>query len=148
MIALRHFGSDDVSVLQEKRYPDMTCHEIAEMIREWNSCEYDGRYFEMFAVISDGRTVGSISVFENSRSAAEIGPDIFPDERRKGFAYEAMLQAVRYVSDKGYRVLIQQVRYDNTASIRLHEKLGFEQLESVYRNSKGNNVLLYIKILG
>ena len=92
MISLRHFGSNDVSVLQKKRYPDMTCHEIAEMIREWNSCEYDGRYFEMFAVISDGRTVGSISVFENSRSAAEIGPDIFPDERRKGFAYEAMLQ--------------------------------------------------------
>ncbi len=148
MIALRHFGSDDVSVLQKKRYPDMTCHEIAEMIREWNSCEYDGRYFEMFAVISDGRTVGSISVFENSRSAAEIGSDIFPDERRKGFAYEAMLQAVRYVSEKAYRGLIPQVRYANTASIRLQEKLGFEQLESVYRNSKGNNVLLYIKILG
>ena len=148
MISLRRFEADDTPVLQEKRYPDMTLRDITEMIREWNTCEYDGRYFEMFAVISDSRIVGSVSVFGNSRSAAEIGPDIFPGERRKGFAYEAMLQAVRYASEKGYRVLIQQVRCDNKASIRLHDKLGFEKLNGTYRNSKGNEVFLYIKLTG
>lgn len=146
MITLRHFGSEDAPVLQEKRYPDLTLDEISEMILGWNTCEYGGRYFEMFAVVADGRPVGSISLYEHSSSAAEIGPDIFPEERKKGFAYEAMLQAIGYASEKGYRVLVQQVRADNEASIRLHEKLGFEKLDSVYRNRKGNEVCLYIMV--
>ena len=129
MIILRHFNTDDAAILKEKRYPDMTLEEITGMIHEWNTCNYAGRFFEMFAVISDGCPVGSISLFEHSTYAAEIGPDIFLYERRKGFAYEAMLQAVRYASEIGYRLLIQQVRYNNTASIRLHEKLGFEKLD-------------------
>ncbi len=52
-----------------------------------------------------------------------------------------------YAASKGYRLVMQQIRTDNEASIKMHEKLGFERLDSVYRNRKGNEVCLYFKII-
>lgn len=147
MTELRHFSREDCESLRSCRYPDMSSNEIAEMISEWNTCIYGGRYFEMFAVISDDRPVGSISVYEHSPSSCELGPDIFPDERNKGYASEAMALALLHAAEKGYRLVLQQIKTDNEASIRLHEKLGFERLDSVYRNRRGNEVFLYIKAL-
>ena len=147
MTELRHFSMEDHEILRSCRYPDMSADEIAEMISEWNTCLYGGRYFEMFAVISDGRPVGSVSVYEHTPSSCELGPDIFPAERSKGYASAAIKLALEHAAEKGYRLVLQQVRADNEASIKLHEKLGFEKLDSVYRNRKGNEVLLYIKVL-
>ena len=45
------------------------------------------------------------------------------------------------------RILLDQVRRDNAASIRLHEKLGFETDGYGYRNQKGREVVLYLKPL-
>ena len=147
MVNLRHFSVEDAELIRRCRYPDISVSETENMISEWNTCLYRGRYFEMFAVISDGEPKGSISIFEHSRTSCEIGPDIFPDHRGNGYASEAMHLMLGYAASKGYRLVMQQIRTDNEASIKMHEKLGFERLDSVYRNRKGNEVCLYFKII-
>lgn len=67
------------------------------------------------------------------------------EERRKGAASEAISLLMRYASKKHYRIILDQVRKDNTASIRLHEKLGFESDGYVYRNQRDQEIVLYLK---
>lgn len=147
MIILRHFEHKDVRSIQDEMYPNLSENDIRDLISEWNTCIYQGRYFEMFAVESDDRIVGCVSIYEKSQSIASAGVEIFPEERGKGFASEAMADLLGYVSDRGYRIILDQVRKDNQASIRLHEKLGFESDGYVYWNQKNREVLLYLKLL-
>ncbi len=65
----------------------------------------------------------------------------------KGFAFDAMVQMLEYAAKKGYKIILDQVRKDNLASIRLHKKLGFESDGYVYLNEKNIDVLLYLKLL-
>lgn len=146
-VILRHFEYKDVKSIRDNLYPDLSENDVRGLITEWNSCIYQGRYFEMFAVESGNRIVGYVSLYEKSRSVASAGVEIFPEERGKGFAYVAMIDLLRYVAEKGYQVILDQVRKDNQASIRLHEKLDFENDGYVYRNPKNIEVLLYLKLL-
>ena len=41
---------------------------------------------------------------------------------------------LEYAAKKGYKIILDQVRKDNLASIRLHKKLGFESDGYVYLN--------------
>lgn len=147
MITLRHFSPDDAEVIHNNLYPDMAIADITEMITEWNSFVHDGRYFEMFAVISDDRIVGNVSLYEHNQSVASTGIEIYQAERKKGFASDALALLMKHASEKGYRILLDQVRKDNHASIRLHEKLGFESDGYVYRNQRDYEVVLYAKPL-
>ena len=45
-------------------------------------------------------------------------------------------------SGLGYRILVDQVREDNAASIGLHEKLGFESDRYAYKNKKDSRSCL------
>ena len=147
MITLRHFTQDDVESIRNNLYSDMTESEIANMITEWNSCVYQGRYFEMLAVISDGRIVGYVSLYEHSQNVASAGIEIYCSERKKGIAFEAMNALLDFASEKGYRLILDQVLKDNQASIKLHDKLGFESDGYVYRNQKNKEIVLYMKLL-
>ena len=62
MITLRNFNKNDIYILQDLKYGDMSHNEIEKMIEDWNTKEYDGKYFEMFAVVSDDAIVGSVSL--------------------------------------------------------------------------------------
>lgn len=144
MIAIRRFAAEDAEALRRGLYPDMALSEVSEMIAEWNTCEYGGRRFDAFAVVSDERIVGYVSLYEQSRSVVSAGAEIFADERGRGAAAEAVRLLLRYASEQGYRIVFDQVRADNAASIRLHEKLGFESDGCVYRNRRGREVLLFL----
>lgn len=54
--------------------------------------------------------------------------------------------ALEYAKGKGYTVAVGDVRDDNTASIALHEKLGFE-MDRKYVNKQGRAVRVHIKAL-
>lgn len=146
MIVLRHFEQKDVGSIRNSLYPDLSETEITDLITEWNSCVYQGRYFEMFAVIAGSRIVGYVSIYEKSRNIASAGIEIYSAEREKGFGSDAMAALLEYAAEKGYRVILDQVSEDNQASIRLHEKLGFESDGCVYRNRKNHEVFLYLKV--
>lgn len=147
MILLRHFEHKDVNSIKDNLYPDLSEKDIKDLITEWNSCVYQGRYIEMFAVESDGRVVGYVSIYGKSQNIASAGVEIYPEERGKGFASNAMSNLLEYASEGGYQIILDQVRKDNQASIRLHEKLGFESDGYVYRTQKNNEVFLYLKLL-
>ena len=57
-----------------------------------------------------------------------------------------MKQAYNYAKKSGYKIATAQIRKDNVASIRLHEKLGFI-LDCEMLNKRGNEVYIYIKLL-
>ena len=147
MITLRYFLDGDAPIFQEKHSKHLSIEEIRDMFRKWNEKEYEGKYFEMFAIIKDEDIVGRISLYQHSKNVISCGPEIFEGYRRQGFAKEAMLLAMDIAKGKGYKVVMQQIRTDNGASIALHNSLGFETDGYVYRNKKGNEVLIYIKAL-
>jgi len=147
MIILRNFRGTDASIFQEKHSRHLPLEEIKELFRKWNLREYEGKYFEMFAIIKDEDIVGRISLYQHSVNVISCGPEIFEGCCRQGFAKEAMGLAMEISKNKGYKVVMQQIRTDNRASIALHNSLDFETDGYVYRNKKGNEVLIYVKVL-
>jgi RimJ/RimL family protein N-acetyltransferase len=84
-----------------------------------------------------GETVGSINTHHCSPrdGTFEYALDIDPGQRGRGYAGEAILLVLRYYFDElRYQKVNVPVHADNAASIRLHEKLGF-QLEGRFRRS-------------
>lgn len=147
MVSIRHFTDSDVDTIRTNQYPDVSENEIRSMIHDWNSGSQNGRFFEMFAVVHDGKTVGAVSLYEHSKSVVSIGAEIYPAFRRKGFAYEANLLLFDRAKQLGYKVIQNQVGTDNVASIRLNEKLGFESDRYEYKNKKHRPVYLFLKAL-
>ena len=144
MISLRHFEESDAETLQTYNLSGKSKDDIISMIHDWNTLSYHGHYFEMFAIQNDATVVGSISIYERSKRIASFGIEIFAPYRRMGHAYEAMRLMIEFATKKGFKIILQQVRNDNLASICLHEKLGFETDNYVYENQKGHKVLIYL----
>ena len=146
-MTLRNFLDGDAPIFREKHSKHLSIDEIQELFRKWNVKEYVGKYFEMFAIVKDEEIVGRISLYQHSANVISCGPEIFEGYCRQGFAKEAMLLAMDIAKSNGYKVVMQQIRADNVASVALHNSLGFETDGYVYRNQKGNEVLIYIKVL-
>ena len=147
MVSIRLFSDSDIDILRTNLYPYLSMEEIRLMVQDWNSGSYQGKRFEMFAVLNDKEIVGTISLYEHSKSVASIGVEIFEAHRRKGYAYEANLLLQEYAKQIGYKVIQNQVRTDNTVSIRLNERLGFESDNYVYKNKRDQTVYLFLKAL-
>ena len=147
MITLRRFTGKDALWIQQRFFPDMQEEAILDMIRDWNKGTYDGKEFEMFAILEDQQTAGMISLYQLSESIASLGPEVVPEKRNRGIAFQAMKLMMEEARIKGYGILSQQVRTDNTASRKLHEKLGFETDSYVYRNKHGHEILIYLKAI-
>lgn len=147
MVTLRRFTHADAPDLRQFRYAGLTDEEIGTMIDDWNRLEFQGRYFEMFAVVSGAQLVGTVSLYQRSDSVISVGPDIFPGFQRRGFGRQAMRLALDAARDKGYKIAAQQVRRDNLPSIALHTSLGFETDHYAYTNAKGQQVLMFLKAL-
>ena len=146
-VSLRHFVPEDAPALQAGLWRDTEQSEIAAMIADWNTLSFRGRYYEAFAVVRGGIVAGMASLYGHGKSVVSFGVEIFGPERGKGLAAEALSVLPRYAAERGFRIVQDQVAADNAASIRLHEKLGFETDGYVYRNQKGREVVLYLKAL-
>lgn len=147
MVTLRNFDKNDIYILQNLKYGDISHNKIEKMINDWNTKENDGKYFEMFAVVSNYAIVGSVSLYHHSESVVSCGAEIFKDFRRKNFAYFAVSEMFKIAKEKGYIMATGQVRTDNTASLALCRKLGFESDYYEYINKKGNKVYIFMKSL-
>ena len=147
MIQLRSFEKEDASELQKYGYSGMSAEQIEVLICDWSKKQFDGKYFEMFAIVSDGKIVGTVSLYQHSSEVVSIGPEVFGEYRRKGIGKEAVTLACQFAKEKGFKIVSQQIRLNNAASIALHRSLGFETNGFVYTNSKGNEVSIYLKCL-
>ena len=147
MVLLRNFTNDDAKAFQQNYKMDISLNEIKEMFSKWNEKNYSGKYFEMFAVTNDEGIVGWISLYQHSENVISCGPEIFEHYRKQGIGGEAMKLAMKIAKNKGYKLMSQQIRVNNTASIALHKKLGFETDEYIYKNRHNNDVQIFIKLL-
>ena len=147
MILLRNFKKEDASELQEYGFSDLSTEQVEALICDWDKKQLNGKYFEMYAIVSDEKIVGIISLYQHSSEVVSIGPEVFCEYRRKGFAKEAMICACQIAKEKGFKIVSQQIKTNNAASIALHSSLGFESSGLVYTNAKGNQVSIYLKCL-
>lgn len=147
MISIKRFSDSDIDTIHTKLYPDLSTDEIRDMVHAWNAGFFQGARFEMFSVLDGKDIVGTVSLYERSKSVASIGAEVFEPYRRSGYAYEANLLLLDHAKQLGYRVIQNQVRTDNIASIRLNEKLGFESDRYVYKNRKDHPIYLFLKAL-
>lgn len=144
MVSIRHFTDKDAYTLRMSQFPDMTDEETLNLVHDWNSFSYQGKYFEIFAVLSGKTIVGSASLYQHTQSVASLGVEIYESFRRSGFAYEAILLLLDHAKQLGYKIIQDQVRTDNKASILLHEKLLFETDQYIYRNKKDQPCYLFL----
>ena len=147
MIFLRNLEKEDASELQEYGFSDLSTEQVEALICDWDKKQFNGKFFEMYAIVSDEKIVGTISLYQHSSEVVSIGPEVFCEYRRKGFAKEAMICACQKAKEKGFKIVSQQIRTNNAASIALHRSLGFETSELVFTNAKGNQVYIYLKSL-
>lgn len=147
MIVLRNFTKADAFALQRIKHPNLSIEQIEALIHEWNLKQVNSKYFEMFAILLDENIVGTISLYQHSAEVISIGPEIFKPYRQKGLAKEAMICACTKAKEKGYKIVFQQIRTNNVASIALHSSLGFETNGLTYTNAKGNRVAIHLKSL-
>ena len=143
MLNLRTISAEDMDVLSSKAH--LSNADLISMIDDTNAKSFNHRYFEMYVITEDDLIVGLISLYEQSASVISIGPEIFNEYRNCGYATNAMKIALEIARSNGYKIVFQQIRADNTASIRLHEKLGFETDGIIYKNRKQNDVYIYLK---
>lgn len=147
MVKLRTFTIDDAEILQQEHLHNMPIEEIENMICDWNKLEFQGKYFEMFAIVDDDKIVGEISLYQLSDSVISLGLEVFVKFRRQGFGKQAAVLALQICKSKGYRIVCNQVLSENIPSIALNKSLGFETDMYRYKNQKNKEVFLFLKPL-
>ncbi len=146
MIHLKPITLDNISDLKGTSYDPMSFEQKQNMIEESINKIHNERYFE-FLVVYDGDTViGFMNLFAHSKHIISCGPEIKVEFQKKGFGFLAETKALEYAKNKGYTIAVGGVDENNTASIALHEKLGFE-LDRKYLNRQGRTIRVYIKAL-
>ncbi len=144
MITLRNFTQADAAVLVQHKACS-SADEAEMLIEEWSRKSFDGKRFEMFAVVTREEIVGMISIWERSEGIVSIGPEIFAPYRKQGYGKGALELCVNLAKEHGYKVVVQQIRENNAASRALHASLGFETDGNLLHNRHGNTVLIYVK---
>lgn len=147
MITIRNFDKDDIPVLREFMFQNATNENIETAIAEWNGYIFEGKYFEMFAVCSDGDVVGAVSLYQHNDFTVSAGPEIFLPYRQKGFATQALELVLKHAGKLGYKVAAAQIKKTNTASIALHKKLGYQESYDRLLNQNGADVIICLKLI-
>ena len=145
MIALQPISVDYTELLMLKY--EMSKDDAKKLITQSETELLNNKYFKMFAILNNEMCVGIVSLYEHSASVISIGPEIFEEYRNCGYATEAMKIAMNIVKTKGYKIVCQQIRTNNAASIQLHTKLGFETDNYSFFNKNKNEVVIYLKTL-
>ena len=147
---LRHFTEEDFEFISEnwtdnKRmtgifFPtDKT--EYKELIAKWNTCLFNGKYFEQF-IIEDGVPVGLCSLYEHSDNEVSYGAILDSNFYRRGYCTFACKELVKIAKQKGFNTMSAGAREDNEASIGFLKKFGFVYKETII-NSRGNKQLQF-----
>ncbi len=145
-IKLRKFNAEDAYLLKKYQFHQMDMNEITDMIALWNKNLYNGRYCEVFAAEYEGALSGWFSMAELPNGRISIGPTVFEPYRQKGIAFSVMRNLLLTAKRNGYSLAEAQIRINNAASIKLHEKLGYIQIKKI-TNRNGNEVYIYMKKL-
>jgi RimJ/RimL family protein N-acetyltransferase len=152
-ICLRHWKTEDapdlVAAINNKKVLDnlrdgipypYTTQDAVDFINTTQNASSDSQY--TFAIIYDGKVIGSIGVFRRDnvhRFTGELGYYIAEPYWGKGIMTEAVRQICAYVfaNTDIVRIFAEPYAY-NAASCRVLEKAGF-QLEGILRQNAFKN---------
>jgi len=105
-----------------------------ESVRQWiERAAAHGPENDVFFFIIENATgvvVGEIDTHHMNRRAGTFmyGVSVRAEHRRQGYASEAILLVLRYFFDElRYQKVTVEIHADNAVSLRLHERLGFQQ---------------------
>lgn len=90
MVTLRYFDTRDIPLLRATIFPNVSEDEIKQTLKEWDTHLHGGKYFEMFAVCTENAVVGYVALYQHNGYIISVGPEIFPQYRRKGYASAAL----------------------------------------------------------
>ena len=135
-LLLRQFSvedSEDVFAVLSDEQTTLDCggyHAFDEMDEEYHRLMQKFAAQTRYSILckETGRVIGMVSMMDAERAVPgwELGIEIAPDARRKGYAQEALSAVVRAYFEKTDTVLFTGGHYDyNTASGELLKKLGF-----------------------
>lgn len=147
MIELRSFTYADIAQLQKYEHDQISIASWEKLIDTWNEKKYNDSYFEMYAVTVNGNLIGKASLYQRSEHIVSCGIELYSEFRGKGYATAAYRLLLSFAKQKGFTIAVAQVLADNSASIALHKKLGFEAEDYTFTNKKGNSVYYFIKAL-
>lgn len=145
-IKLLHFCADDAPLLRERQYPNLSLQDIENYIRRWNTFEHKGRYFEALKISLDGKTIGYLSLYEQTADVVSFGIEIYPPFQRRGYGTLALKKGITYAKKLGFSVAVAERLDKNEASRKLLENAAFV-FERNYVNTKGRLVAYYSKPL-
>ena len=146
MICLKPITYDNITDFDGTDYASMSYEERKQLIEESIQKTHNGAYFEFLVVYYGDTVVGFMNLFAHSPHIISCGPAIKEDFRKKGFGFLAETLALEYAKNMGFTIAVGGVHDHNTASIALHEKLGFE-MDRKYVNTQGRTIRIYIKAL-
>ncbi|PSW16090.1 GNAT family N-acetyltransferase [Photobacterium rosenbergii] len=103
------------------------------VMEQWFESKRQGDYPVIGAFDEDGRLMGFASFGKFREQPAfqftvEHSIYVSGDYRGKGVAMELMKTLIVLASRQGYRSLIGAIDLENIASLRLHQKFGFEEV--------------------
>lgn len=136
---LRPFIAENWQVISRDQYPGMPEADAKALIAQWETKQYDGRYFEQLAIDVDGQIVGFVSLQAQPNGTVSDGIEIYPPFRRNGYACAALKLLICFAHELGYSTMAAQIRQDNEASLALHRKLGFS-ITGEFVNKRGKPV--------
>ena len=141
MILLRKFEKDDLDFIVKNfsyYFKEETREFIASTLDEWISSGGDKIRFAR-CIMLDNTPIGIISISEKERGVAGFGIAILEQYRNRGYATMAFNLAKEEVKKLGITMIKSSCAYDNEASAKLHEKLGF-YLAKIETNQAGNKM--------
>jgi RimJ/RimL family protein N-acetyltransferase len=111
-------------------WPPSSAHAVGRWAEEQSRQGFEGETFHWVIENRDGEAVGSISTHDcNPRNGTfSYGVDIAPEHRGQGYAGEAIrLVLAYYFNELRYQKVTVPIHGDNPHSIRLHQRLGFQE---------------------
>lgn len=159
-LLLRIYHMDDARILYEEFGRDPQMYEYSgwnpyatqEMARETVQRfidSYRNTDFYGWAIEYNGKLVGAIGAYDydSEKNQIEIGMSIVRSSWGKGFATEALIGVLKYLSlQEGIKVITAWCASDNIGSMKAMQKAGMKQT-SIERNSLDVDGKKYDKLI-
>lgn len=140
----------DHNVRKYQNFNPQSVDDVFCFIRENTSLfDFPGKWYQVGIVYAD-KVIGDIGIHfvDPENKECQIGYTISPEYQRRGFGQEAVVALINYLfGELGKHRVTACVYPDNTASISLLEKIGFQKenhvMKSNYRNRLDADDLFY-----
>lgn len=133
-----HEYASSPEVVRHQEWGPNTLEETIEFVTASveQSLEWDASGFQLAIVLNSGELIGACRAsFSDDGLDAEIGYSLSPRFWGHGYATEAAVALLDYfASDTKVQTVFATCRPENTASIRVLEKLGMKQVDVYKRN--------------